>query len=191
MTNAPSEQKEAPSVTPTKVYSPTAVVPPKKIGKPIGEFRSANVGINSILNPVSKVNATAEEQVNHTKSENNSFSIEELDYAWKSFVLKLKREKKNSLFSTLNGANHRLGSDFTITIDLNNTNQVKEVDLIKPAFISFLRKKLRNTKINISYNMIEAKKASFTDNKSVFEDLSKENQSLIKFRKMFNLDIDF
>lgn len=32
---------------------------------------------------------------------------------------------------------------------------------------------------------------SIVDNKSIFEDLTKENETLSKFRKMFNLDIDF
>ena len=57
--------------------------------------------------------------------------------------------------------------------------------------MNYLRTKLNNGVITLKYNMIEGKKASFTDNKSVFENLSKENQSLVKFRKMFNLDIDF
>ncbi|MFD1550550.1 hypothetical protein DNU06_16365 [Putridiphycobacter roseus] len=149
------------------------------------------MGINSILNPIKKTNNKEDVQASRQAEENQTFTTEELDHAWRSYVLKLQREKKSSLYSTLNAANHRLASDFSITIDLNNGNQVKEVDFIKPDFIGFLRKKLKNSNISLNYNMIEAKKASFTDNKSVFDDLSKENESLIKFRKMFNLDIDF
>ncbi|MFK8037084.1 MAG: hypothetical protein AB8B74_02245 [Crocinitomicaceae bacterium] len=122
---------------------------------------------------------------------NQTVTPDLLDHAWKSFILKLQRDKKSSLFSTLNAANHRLSSDLVITIDINNSNQEEQINAIKPEFLGYLRDRLQNSKLNLEYNRIEMTKASFTDNKSVFDGLSKENQSLVKFRKMFGLDIDF
>lgn len=153
-------------------------------------MQSSNVGINSILNPPKQKETknTAEESGSEM---NQPVNTESLDHAWKSFILKLQREKKSSLFSTLNSANHRLGSDLVITIDINNGNQEEQINAIKPEFLGYLRQRLQNSKLALEYNRIDTPKASFTDNKSVFDELSKENQSLVKFRKMFGLDIDF
>lgn len=153
-------------------------------------MHSSNVGINSILNPPQKKENKA--QLADEKIEiNQPVTSEALDYAWRSFTLKLQRDKKSSLFSTLNSANHRLGSDLVITIDINNSNQEAQINAIKPEFLGYLRTKLKNNLIALEYSFLDAPKASFTDNKSVFDELSKENQSLVKFRKMFGLDIDF
>ncbi|MFK8045915.1 MAG: hypothetical protein AB8B72_10505 [Crocinitomicaceae bacterium] len=151
---------------------------------------SSNIGIKSILNPKEKKEETHESQIN-TISENQQVDAEALDHAWKSYCLKLQREKKSSLFSTLNSANHRLDSDLVITIDINNSNQEEQINLIKPDLLGFLRKKLNNSNIKLEYSWLDAPKASFTDSKSVFKELSNENQSLEKFRKLFGLDIDF
>lgn len=163
---------------------------PKKLVKPTGKLQSSNVGINSILNPPKQKEAKGATKTSSIEM-NQPVDGESLDHAWKAFILKLQREKKSSLFSTLNSANHRLGSDLVITIDINNSNQEEQINAIKPEFLGYLRERLQNSKLDLEYNRIDAPKASFTDNKSVFDDLSKENQSLVKFRKMFGLDIDF
>ncbi len=119
------------------------------------------------------------------------FTFEQLEHAWKTYALKVKREKKNNLFSTLNGASPKLASDYSITIDIKNSQQVTDLDKEKPELLGFLRHTLKNSAISLKYNVIEQTKASFVDNKAVFEKLTKENDSLNKFRKMFNLDIDF
>ena len=163
---------------------------PKKLVKPSGKLQSTNVGIKSILNPPKKKVST--DQFDNSTSElNQPITSEALDYAWKAFTLKFQRDKKSSLFSTLNSANHRLGSDLVITIDINNANQEEQINAIKPEFLGYLRQKLKNSQITLEYNFLDSPKASFTDNKSIFDELTKENQSLVKFRKMFGLDIDF
>ncbi len=122
---------------------------------------------------------------------NQSVDAKALDHVWKAYTLKLQREKKSSLFSTLNSANHRLSSDLVITIDINNSNQEEQINAIKSDFLSYLRETLKNSNLSLEYNRLDAPKATFTDNKTVFKELTKENQSLEKFRKMFGLDIDF
>ena len=161
------------------------------MAKPIGKLQSSNIGIKSILNPPAQKETLHHEQHEADKNMNQPVSAEALDHAWKSYTLKLQREKKSSLFSTLNSANHRLGSDLVITIDINNSNQEEQINAIKPEFLGYLRTALKNSQISLEYNRLDAPKATFTDNKTVFNELSKENQSLIKFRKMFGLDIDF
>ena len=148
------------------------------------------MGIKSILSPPKQQSQDVNDSVAPEK-QNNEFTIDQLDYAWKEYALKVKREKKNSLFSTLNGAKPKLASDYSINITVKSTIEANDIDKEKPELIGFLRQKLGNSNLTVNYSVIESQKASFVDNKSVFEDLIKENESLNKFRKMFNLDIDF
>lgn len=110
---------------------------------------------------------------------------------WKEYALKVKREKMDSLFSIINGAAPKLGSDLKIKIEINNTIAAQEFDNNKQNFVKFLKSKLKNHKIDIVYDITESTKIEFSDSKSKFEKLVNENGSLDKFRKLFNLDIEF
>jgi len=163
------------------------------MSKPSGSFQSSNVGIKSILAPPKPKTIHASDQalVDSENETSEMFTVEQMEYAWKEYALKVKREKKNSLFSTLNGSNPRVASDYSITIDLKNDIEAGDIDREKPELLGFLRHKLNNKKISLKYQIMESQKTGFVDNKSVFENLCKENDSLNKFRKMFNLDIEF
>ena len=66
------------------------------------------------------------------------------------------------------------------------------MDSEKREFINFLRRKLKNSNINVTYKVAEVTAVrEFSDNKSKFAKLKEENPSLEKFRKLFSLDIEF
>jgi len=117
-------------------------------------------------------------------------SGEAFEHAWKEYSLKAKRDKNNSLYSTLSNANPQFGSDLIINITIKNSIALKEYDSKKPELIKFLRAKLKNHSIDIKHTVLENTKFEHHDSKSKFIKLLKENQSLEKFRKLFNLDID-
>jgi len=104
--------------------------------------------------------------------------------------LKAKREKNNSLYSTLINSNPQLGSDLIVNITIKNTIALKEYETHKPELVKFLRSKLKNYSIDIKHTVLENSKIEFNDSKSKFIKLLEENQSLEKFRKLFNLDIE-
>jgi len=112
------------------------------------------------------------------------------EHAWKEYSLKAKREKNNSLFSTLSNANPQLGSDLIINITIKNSIALNEYEIQRPELVKFLRTKLRNHSIDIKHTVLENAKIEYNDSKSKFKKLLNENQSLDKFRKLFNLDID-
>jgi len=112
-------------------------------------------------------------------------------YVWKEFSLKVKREKKDSLYSILVGSEPKLGSDLVITIAIKNSIAAQEFDSHKSELLGYLRSKLKNNSISINYKISETIKTEYADSKTKFDKLVSENQSLEKLRKLFNLDIEF
>ena len=78
-----------------------------------------------------------------------------------------------------------------ITLEIQNSIQETELDEYKGEIVRFLRLKLNNTNINLEYNISEKKSVQLMDSKATFDKLAEQNSSLNKFRKLFNLDIEF
>ena len=85
----------------------------------------------------------------------------------------------------------KVDSQHVVNLLIHNTIQEAELDLIKGDIVRFLRDKLQNTNIDLSYTITEKKSVSVMDSKGTFDKLAEENSSLNKFRKLFNLDIEF
>ena len=160
----------------------------KKISEPTGKLNTTIIGIKSTLNPRAKKEGEVEE-IDPNLNEN--YSNAQLEHAWKEFALGLKREKKDSLFATLTKSEFRVGSDHIITLKLKNTIQSSEIEEIKINLVRFLRSRLKNSNIQLAYEMEESQAIKILDSKSTFDKLAEENNTLHKFRKMFNLDIEF
>jgi len=159
------------------------------VSKPTGQLQSTNIGIKSILNP--KVDTTVEnEKVDLKNAPYEKVSGEAFEHAWKEYALKAQRDKNNSLSSNLKNANPQLGSDLVVNITIKNSIALKEYETQKPELVKFLRAKLRNHSIDIKHTVLENAKFEHHDSKSKFIKLLDENQSLEKFRKLFNLDIE-
>jgi len=116
---------------------------------------------------------------------------DKLLHVWKEFALKVKREKKDSLYSILVGSDPKLRSDLVISIHIKNTIAAQEFNSHKSELLGYLRSKLKNNVIQIKYKISETIKTEYADSKTKFDKLVKENQSLEKLRKLFNLDIEF
>lgn len=120
-----------------------------------------------------------------------NFTNEQFLRVWKEFTLKVKREKKDSLFSTLVNGSPKFDSELNINITVSSSVAAKEVDTIKPELLKFIRAKLNNYQINLKYQITKSAKTEFQDSKTKFKKLSEENPSLEKLRKLFNLDIEY
>ena len=84
-----------------------------------------------------------------------------------------------------------ISSDHVITLKIMNSVQSNELDQEKSKLVHHLRKNLNNTQINLKYEMIEQEQVSILDSKATFDKMAEENPSLEKFRKLFNLDIEY
>lgn len=161
----------------------------KVASAPTGSLSTTNIGIKSTLNPRKKNNGQQIQEVD--ASLNEQYSQEDFDRAWKEFALQRKREKKDSLYTTLTNCPKNVGSNHLVSMDITNSIQQTELEECKGELVRFLRNKLSNAQINLEFKMVEQTSAKVMDSKSTFDQLSKENSSLNKFRKLFNLDIEF
>jgi hypothetical protein len=160
----------------------------KKVSEPTGKLNSNIIGIKSTLNPRVKKGNQVEDV---SPDLNESYSNEQLEHAWKEYALGVKRDKKDSLFATLMKSEFQVNSDHIITLKLKNTIQSSEIEEEKINLTRFLRSRLQNSNIQITYTMEEKQSIKVMDSKSTFDQLAEENASLHKFRKLFNLDIEF
>lgn len=155
----------------------------------MGKLSSSNLGIKSLLDP--KKENTEKEELEHLATLNEKYSFEELEYAWKHYALGIKRKKKDSLFATLMKSEFTVDSQHVIKLIIQNSIQAVELDKEKAELLQFLRIKLKNSAINMIYTITEKKDVKVLTSKSTFDKLAKENESLHKFRKLFNLDVDY
>ncbi|MBK7129451.1 MAG: hypothetical protein IPM74_06940 [Crocinitomicaceae bacterium] len=147
------------------------------------------IGIKSILNPPKNKQMENEAALLPDLAEH--FTHTDLMAVWNGYALNLRREKKDSLYATLTSSEPHLNSEFAITLDIANSAQALDLEREKVNLLAHLRSQLRNYKISFNYKISEKKQSFSTDTKSTFEKLAEENPSLHKFRKLFNLDIDF
>jgi hypothetical protein len=187
-TEASHQVHQTVSSTSQVAAKPTQVIERKKVSMPGLKISTNNLGINSILNPPKKQSETLE-AVLPDLAEN--FTHTELMAVWNSYALDLKREKKDKLYATLTGSNPILTSDYQITLEISNSAQAIDLEKEKVNLLGHLRSSLKNYKITFNYKISTVQKFANTDTKSTFEKLAEENPSLHKFRKLFNLDIDF
>lgn len=163
---------------------------PKKYSKPSGKLLTSNIGIKSTLNPKKKEEEEIDEE-NFTPTNKEPFNFEDLEKLWKEYALKLKREKRDLLHSTLTNSELSMSSDYQITLEIDNSIQSVELEREKSTLVGFLRTKLKNDFLTFNYVVTESSKIEIMDSKSSFERLAEENKSLHKFRKLFNLDVEF
>jgi len=112
---------------------------------------------------------------------------------WKEYSLGAKRDRKDSLYSTLMGSEMTMSSDYQVHLKIVNSVQAAEIEREKAEILAFIRAKLKNYNIGLKYTIEteQKKKVQIMDSKGAFEKLAEENSSLNKFRKLFNLDIEF
>ena len=154
-------------------------------------YKSGNLGILDALSPKKKASSAEELAVVEGRDQ---FSQEELERQIHLFAHEKKnKERKDSLFSTLTSCKVDVHDEVHVKLNLINAVQSKELDFYKMELLTHLRKALNNGAITFDYRLEEKKatSASFTDKKSQFDKLAEENPSLEKFRKLFNLDIEF
>lgn len=167
----------------------TSTTPVRKLAAaPTGQLSTTNIGIKDTLNPIDKKSNGLSDE--HLPDLAEPFNIEALEHVWKAYCLEVKRNKKDSLYSTLQ-SKMTMTSDYQIHLELLNSVQSAEIEKEKVELLGFIRKQLRNYQIGLHYVVVDAPKTQILDSRGIFEKLAEENTSLDKFRKLFNLDIEF
>lgn len=114
------------------------------------------------------------------------FTTEELKQKWDAFLSRLN--DRPNLQSTLSYV-PEIKEDFQLYLEIENTVQEDLINSIKPELISWLRRELRNSKIQLSTVITEKAKGRiiYTDAEK-FDELAKKNEDLKELKKRFNLD---
>ena len=114
------------------------------------------------------------------------FTKEQLKLKWDAFLSRLN--DRPNLQSTLSYV-PELKDDYQLNLEIENTVQEDLINSIKTELVSWLRKELRNSKIQLNTIITEKTKGRiiYTDAEK-YEELLKKNSSLSKLKQKFNLD---
>lgn len=79
--------------------------------------------------------------------------------------------------------------DYQFILNIENTVQEEMVRTIKPNLVTFLRKELKNSSIDISTRIVEksGEKMIYSDDEK-YAEMVKKNPDLLLLRQKFNLD---
>lgn len=123
----------------------------------------------------------------HTKvNELEDFTKEELESKWKFFLTRL--DDQPNLQSTLSRV-PELMENHQLHLEIDNTIQEGVIETIKPELVSYLRRELKNSKIELVIKVSEKIKNRiiYTD-MDKYDEMVKKNPSLKILKQKFNLD---
>jgi len=85
----------------------------------------------------------------------------------------------------------RLTDDFQLILDIENTVQDDLINSVKPELVSWLRKELKNSKIQLLTNINQETKDKiiYTDSEK-YEEMIKKNPAIEQLRQKFKLDFE-
>lgn len=131
---------------------------------------------------------SAKEQFHlHTKAnELEDFTKEELELKWKVFLTRL--DDRPNLQSTLSRV-PEIKENYQLYLEIDNTIQEGVIETIKPELVSYLRRELKNSKIELVSKISKKIKNRiiYTD-LDKFDEMVKKNPSLKILKSKFNLD---
>jgi len=109
-----------------------------------------------------------------------------LKLKWELFVKRLKG--RPNLQSTLSRV-PEIKDDYQLYLEIENTVQENLINSIKPELVSWLRRELKNSKINLALKITETVKGKiiYTDSEK-YEELLKKNPNLALLKQKFKLD---
>ncbi len=117
-----------------------------------------------------------------------SFTQEQLTAKWNEFLLKMA--DRPSLCSALSAV-PELTEGNKLLLKIGNSIQEEDIRLMKPELVSWLRKELRNSGIEITTRLekIESERIIFSESEKL-QMMMKKNPVLNELKQKFNLDFN-
>ena len=133
-----------------------------------------------------KISVKEQHQIYTRADENEEFTPDDLKLKWDQFLTRL--EDRQNLKSTLSTV-PEIKKDFKLQLEIENSVQDDLVSSIKPELVSWLRKELKNSKIQLVTKITEKIKGRiiYTDSEK-YEEMLKKNPKLALLKQKFNLD---
>jgi hypothetical protein len=133
-----------------------------------------------------QLTAKEQHQMYSKDDEKEVFTAEELKLKWEVFLTRLN--DRPNLQSTLSNP-PELMEDYQLVLEIENTVQEDLISTIKPELVSWLRKELKNSKIQLNTIITEKVKGRIIySDAEKYDELLKENPSLSLLRQKLNLD---
>jgi hypothetical protein len=133
-----------------------------------------------------QLTAKEQHQMYSKDDEKEDFTIEELKLKWEVFLTRLN--DRPNLQSTLSNL-PELKEDYQLILEIENTVQEDLISTIKPELVSWLRKELKNSKIQLISLITEKVKGRIIySDAEKYDELLKENPSLAILRQKLHLD---
>lgn len=148
--------------------------------------------IKSVMNGGSvtdeKVDAKEQHELYTRQDLAETFTEEQLRKKWKEFLNTL--DDRPNLKSTLS-RDPELQPQNLLLLKIENHVQEELVKGIKPQLVSWLRRELRNSSIELETELVmeENTKFAYTDGEKL-EEMLKKNPDLALLKQKFNLDFD-
>ncbi|WP_299580226.1 hypothetical protein [uncultured Sunxiuqinia sp.] len=114
------------------------------------------------------------------------FTEEQFKVKWQEYLLKL--EDRPNLKATLSRP-IKINKDYKLNLPIDNSVQLEEINKIKPDLVSWLRRELRNTRIELITDIVvqETEYKPYSETEKLAE-MVKKNPTLALLKQRFNLD---
>ena len=135
-----------------------------------------------------KITAKEQHEIYTKADEEEDFTSEDLQVKWDEYVNRLS--DRPNLQSTLSDV-PEIEQDFRLVLKIANSVQDNLIDQIKPELVSFLRKELKNSKIQLVTRISETSKEKliYSDSEK-YAEMIKKNPELDLLKQKFNLDFE-
>ena len=135
-----------------------------------------------------KLTAKEQHEVYTRADEEEDFTFEDLQIKWKEYVDRLA--DRPNLQSTLSDV-PEIEENNRLVLKIANSVQDSLIDQIKPELVSFLRRELKNSKIQLLTRIEETSKEKliYSDSEK-YAEMIKKNPELDLLKQKFNLDFE-
>ncbi len=135
-----------------------------------------------------KITAKEQHEIYTKADEEEDFTSEDLQVKWDEYVNRLS--DRPNLQSTLSDV-PEIEQDFRLVLKIANSVQDNLIDQIKPELVSFLRRELKNSKIQLVTRISETSKEKliYSDSEK-YAEMIKKNPELDLLKQKFNLDFE-
>lgn len=133
-----------------------------------------------------KISAKEQHEMYSKEGELEDFTEEQLSGKWNAFLSTL--DDRPNLKATL-AIIPKLKEDFTLLLEIDNRIQDELIAGIRPELVSFLRRELRNSKINLKTLITEVKreKVIYSDIER-YKAMAEKNPDLAYLKQTLHLD---
>ncbi len=138
--------------------------------------------------PEDEMSLKEQHEIYTSFTETMDFSAEELKIKWEEFRQRL--DDSPNLQSTLSRLPH-IEDNYRLVLDIENSVQEDLVNNIKPELVSWLRKELKNSEIQLNTRITEIEKQRVIYSPSEkYMELLKKNPNLELLKQKFRLDFE-